>query len=365
MAPPLTPPSTRRENFIRRLKKMSAGELCALFISTLILLTAFASLAYCVIKKIKEDRETPIDDTFLMPPKLDEWKEVRYGIDSTDFVIWLSPKHRLAARFSYRPKIAVQTWDRTDFNFALDQKDEVAKYQQTSADSYPRYCSSPACGSPSCKGVCQDQCKGKSSGSSWNQLKGTKRITLTSFEESCDEKGRNEYQRGHLVPASHMTQNQELYSLSFFMTNISPMTKSLNTGPWKETEGLTKAWAKDVHVFGGAVWEIRDPRVSWFRASHTIDTPKAYWKIIIAREGGALDRCLKGSSKDFPRQLAFWMPNIEDLDSMDKYVLSVSDLEKKLLEHDQATSFDFTMKESCYRTHGKCTTWPYPSDCKK
>lgn len=371
MAPPLTPPSTRRENFIRRLKKMSAGELCALFISILILLTAFASLAYHVIKKIKEAedpaRETPIDDNFPEPPKLAEWKEVRYGIESTDFVIWLSPEHRLATRFSYRPNIAVHTWERADFKFALDQKDEVAKYQQTSAYSYPRYCSNPACGSRSCGPVCKDQCEGKSSGSNWSQLKGKKRITQKSFEESCPKEGRIEYQRGHLAPASQMTQSQELYGLSFLMTNISPMTKSLNTGPWKGTEGLTKAWAKDVHVFGGAVWDRRGPRDSWFRASHTIDTPKAYWKVIIAKEGGALDRCLKGAypSKDFPRQLAFWMPNAENLGSMDNYVLSVAHLETKLQEHDQPTSFNFTMKESCYGTYGNCNTWPYPSACKK
>lgn len=43
------------------------------------------------------------------------------------------------------------------------------------------------------------------------------------------------YNRGHLVPSSHMSVDQQLRDKANYMTNIVPQAKVLNDGIWKST----------------------------------------------------------------------------------------------------------------------------------
>jgi len=94
-----------------------------------------------------------------------------------------------------------------------------------------------------------------------------------------------------------------------------------------------------------------------FEESHEIREPSFFWKVIfVVKEDGKLDRCLGNA----PRQLAFWMLNAATKRNVNT-VLSIEDLEKKLEEYGQPTSFDFPDKESCYGD--PCSIWPEPSEC--
>jgi len=234
-------PLLRLKMLLLSLKKMSPKRQWAL---ALILLVALVLIILrCVSKR----------DEFLTPPVLGEWREVRYGTPVA-FVIWLSCEHRLAARFSYRPKTG-SYHNRKHAHFVLDTDEKVAQCQQTNADSYPRYCLSPACGEKECaQGICGRQCKGKPPGpwSAWDDSRRSK-MNFEDFKATCNSF--EEYQRGHLVTAGHMTASKSLYDSTFTMTNISPMAPALNNGAWKDTEELSLLWEKHVHVYGGSVWD--------------------------------------------------------------------------------------------------------------
>lgn len=52
------------------------------------------------------------------------------------------------------------------------------------------------------------------------------------------------YQRGHLCPAEDKSSNKELYEETFLLSNVAPMSPSVNMGAWKSTEIYTRKLAQ-------------------------------------------------------------------------------------------------------------------------
>ena len=52
------------------------------------------------------------------------------------------------------------------------------------------------------------------------------------------------YDRGHMAPAGDMKWDAEAMAQSFYMTNICPQVKSLNSGAWKRLEEKCRNWAR-------------------------------------------------------------------------------------------------------------------------
>jgi len=52
------------------------------------------------------------------------------------------------------------------------------------------------------------------------------------------------YQRGHLCPAEDKSNNRELYAETFLLSNVAPMSPSVNLGAWKSTEIYTRKLAE-------------------------------------------------------------------------------------------------------------------------
>lgn len=90
------------------------------------------------------------------------------------------------------------------------------------------------------------------------------------------------YDRGHMAPAGDMKWNKKAMEETFFLSNICPQVKQLNTGSWKNLEEKCRTWAQidgKIYIVCGPVIDkkpvelIGDSRV-W--------VPSRYFKVIIA-----------------------------------------------------------------------------------
>lgn len=126
------------------------------------------------------------------------------------------------------------------------------------------------------------------------------------------------YERSHLVPANHLDYSELALHQSNYMTNIVPMTATLNRGAWLATEEIIECLRDrdELLVLGGVVWG-HDESNDYFVWSHGIRTPDQYWKVIIRGDG---------------RTIAWLFPNTTDATraNLDKFLISPSKLQKAI-----------------------------------
>jgi len=126
------------------------------------------------------------------------------------------------------------------------------------------------------------------------------------------------YDRGHLVPANHMDHSKQSIRDTNYMTNIVPMTRTVNRqgGAWYATEMLTECTRdiKDFEVHAGIVMGD-DKRNDYFIASHGIKTPDFLWKVLF----------------DGKTANAWIIPNSHNAvkENLPKYQTTIADIEDK------------------------------------
>lgn len=90
------------------------------------------------------------------------------------------------------------------------------------------------------------------------------------------------YDRGHMAPAGDMKWSPEAMSHTFYMTNICPQHKALNTGVWKSLEEKCRTWATaedTIYIVCGPV--LTDPTTETIGLTG-VAVPKRFFKVIIA-----------------------------------------------------------------------------------
>ena len=99
----------------------------------------------------------------------------------------------------------------------------------------------------------------------------------------------NQYDRGHIVPANHLDDDEKAYTASYFMTNVVPQQRKLNRkgGAWRKTEDLIECWRDEglLEIWIGIHWG-NDETNDHFIHSHGIATPDAFVKLVY-RPGNA------------------------------------------------------------------------------
>jgi endonuclease G len=158
----------------------------------------------------------------------------------------------------------------------------------------------------------------------------------------------NGYDRGHQVPANHLDASEAAIKATNTMTNILPQAANMNRGAWLLTEEIIECYRDidELLVVGGVVWGDNQ-KDDYFVKSHGIKTPDAYWKVIV-----------RGTGQD-ERAIAWVVPNSQEATrkNLDKYLVSVSDIEKLTGE---------TIPVDDYAKHGKPgQSWPIPIGCDK
>lgn len=108
------------------------------------------------------------------------------------------------------------------------------------------------------------------------------------FPKECQTKSTKEFGTkrgiafhvGHQVPANHFDGSTKAIQQTNYWTNLLPQTASMNTGAWLETEKLIECLRDRVvlQVWGGPIWTNA---TNEFVASHGMQTPSAFWKVVI------------------------------------------------------------------------------------
>lgn len=124
------------------------------------------------------------------------------------------------------------------------------------------------------------------------------------------------YHRGHLQGANTSENSPQAYKETFYMTNVLPMTKELNTGAWHASDKIIECLrdsGRPLEVLGGPIWD--GPHASNFTLNtHGVPVPSAFWKII----------------KQGSKQIAWIMPNskLATESSLRDWEVSVGEIQK-------------------------------------
>ena len=128
----------------------------------------------------------------------------------------------------------------------------------------------------------------------------------------------NGYDLGHLVRSGDMSLDSTTRHQANYITNILPQVSSFNRGIWYKTETIASAMARLqlVNIYGGVIFN--DTSNDYFLESHGIRTPDLWYKILI--------------TNNFTNIISWLIPNKENLNGLEYYLLSVREIEKEIGE---------------------------------
>jgi len=113
--------------------------------------------------------------------------------------------------------------------------------------------------------------------------------TRLSNEENarCNDYLGTGYDRGHMVPNSDMNRSAVAQANTYFLSNMSPQTPTLNRGIWRWLEDTARAWVRkfdNLHVISGSVFMGEN---HWLPGER-VAIPRQHYKILVRSEAGEL-----------------------------------------------------------------------------
>ena len=130
------------------------------------------------------------------------------------------------------------------------------------------------------------------------------------------------HDRGHMAPAGNNTQNDQIMSESFFLSNMVAQVANNNRGIWKQLETWERDWAErggDWYVISGGIFDAGHPVTG-----NGLGIPTRLFKVL--------------HNKEANQTVAYIMPNT---------ALPVADLPRyqvRLEDVEQATGFRFPFR---------------------
>ncbi len=103
---------------------------------------------------------------------------------------------------------------------------------------------------------------------------------LRSGSATLEDYAGSGYDRGHLAPAGDMKWSAEAMRESFYLSNITPQTSSMNRGRWSSLEVVVRAWAKGARetiVVTGPILRRRLRQMGPSRVS----IPEEHFKVVL------------------------------------------------------------------------------------
>lgn len=145
---------------------------------------------------------------------------------------------------------------------------------------------------------------------------------VSTGSAALEDYKRSGYDRGHLAPAADMAFSHETMSESFYMSNMSPQRPAFNRGVWQKLESTVRRFAINEEsitvIIGGIFIEDEEPI---YIGINKVRVPEFFYKVIL--------------DETPPRKMiAFILPNKGSKKQLDKFVVSVDDVE-------EATGLDF------------------------
>ncbi len=124
------------------------------------------------------------------------------------------------------------------------------------------------------------------------------------------------YDRGHMAPAGDMKWSPDAMSHTFYMTNICPQAKTLNTGTWKALEEKCRQWAKAEGTLFIVCGPVLTDTITEFIGRTRVAVPQRFFKVIIAPYA------------EPARGIGFIMNNGKVNGGMQKAAVSIDEVEK-------------------------------------
>lgn len=124
------------------------------------------------------------------------------------------------------------------------------------------------------------------------------------------------YDRGHMAPAGDMKWSKKAMDESFFMTNMCPQAKTLNTGAWKRLEEKCRQWAEidsAIIIVCGPI--LTDP-IEEFIGDSRVAVPQRFFKVILS------------PFVDQPRGIGFIMNNGKVQGGLQASAVSIDEVER-------------------------------------
>jgi endonuclease G, mitochondrial len=145
--------------------------------------------------------------------------------------------------------------------------------------------------------------------------KGWTRITPSDYTGSG-------YHRGHLCPNADRYGSREAADSTFVMTNMTPQTGDLNTGPWQKLEAYIRSLVNrgsDVYIYAGVYGDKG-------KLKKKVTIPSNDWKVAVVVPAGTPVSAINENA----RVIAVDMPNVVGIKNADWqiYRTTVRDIEK-------------------------------------
>ena len=125
------------------------------------------------------------------------------------------------------------------------------------------------------------------------------------------------YDRGHMIPAADMKWSAEAMKDCFYMSNICPQNRSLNSGAWNTLEEACRRWAQQegrVYIICGPVYKNNKPKK--IGKEHQVSVPDGFFKAVLSTREG------------HEKAIAFYYANRSGKQPMAKAAMSVDEAEQ-------------------------------------
>jgi len=102
------------------------------------------------------------------------------------------------------------------------------------------------------------------------------------------------HDRGHMAPAGNNTQNDNIMSESFFLSNMVAQVANNNRGIWKQLETWERDWARkggDFYIISGGIFDAGHPVTG-----NGLGIPTRLYKVIIEKRSGNVQAYLMPNS---------------------------------------------------------------------
>lgn len=90
------------------------------------------------------------------------------------------------------------------------------------------------------------------------------------------------YDRGHMAPAGDMKWSTDAMKSTFYLTNICPQAKSLNTGAWKRLEEKCRQWARADSSLIIICGPVLTDSIREYIGESRVAVPQRFFKVILS-----------------------------------------------------------------------------------
>ena len=142
-------------------------------------------------------------------------------------------------------------------------------------------------------------------------------LPISQQVTTYDYKGSG-YDRGHMCPSADMKWSPAAQRDCFYMSNICPQDRSLNSGAWSKLENACRRWAKSegkIYIVCGPVFDKQRKHLTIGRDLR-VRVPNGFFKVVLS------------TRKGHEKAIGFYYSNRDNHQTMNAAAMSVDQVER-------------------------------------